>query len=201
MRRHRCVVVDVILGTCQFVYGHWADLASELSPWGQNEFQMILSAEGIYRPEYFAAFTDLLERNLARHAIACVLVSAKRYYFGLGGGSLVYMETVNGPLQTATDHTNGTTEDPEESSATAVELKLFGDPPSCDSIASTKKDGAGGDTPQLAVQSTSTAVLCPGSLAQGGGTEGRHKKMGATIVATVCTGHSNIRDILRLQWV
>ncbi|CDI84831.1 LOC495955 protein, related [Eimeria praecox] len=52
-------------------------------------FSVIFCSEGIYREETFEPLAAIFKRLLHKDGIA--LVASKRYYFGIGGGSLAFM--------------------------------------------------------------------------------------------------------------
>jgi len=78
---------NVNLGASKFVAGPWENL--EL---GALTFDLILSSEGIYKEDSFSPLIRLLERYLAPNGVA--LFAAKRYYFGCGGGTQPFLQSL-----------------------------------------------------------------------------------------------------------
>ena len=69
---------------CRFLSGDWAFAKCEL---GEDRYDLILTAETVYAPDGFADLADIFVRSLKRNSRSRVLLSAKKYYFGLGGGT------------------------------------------------------------------------------------------------------------------
>lgn len=66
-----------------------------LNPHGEPEraYDMILSAETVYAPESIAVLADLLAQ-LLRRPDGVAYVAGKAHYFGVGGGTRVFLEAV-----------------------------------------------------------------------------------------------------------
>lgn len=70
-----------VFESCRFVYGPWGDYSH------LGQFEMVISSETIYNPEYYPAFLQAIRTCGAKVAyIAC-----KNYYFGVGGGAEMFM--------------------------------------------------------------------------------------------------------------
>ena len=74
----------------RYVSGDWTTCSDVL---GKHEFDLILTAETIYEPKSVAPLLDLLEWCLNPNT-GLVLVAAKVYYFGVGGGIAPFEEAV-----------------------------------------------------------------------------------------------------------
>ncbi|PHJ17748.1 chromosome 1 orf- related, partial [Cystoisospora suis] len=63
------------------------------------QFDWIVASECIYRPSNFQTLLDLLRARLKRRT-GKALIAAKRYYFGIGGGSLPFLKFVRDAEET-----------------------------------------------------------------------------------------------------
>ncbi|KAL8272493.1 hypothetical protein Esti_003616 [Eimeria stiedai] len=54
------------------------------------QFDVLFCAEGVYREQTFMPLTKLILNLLSPQGLA--LIASKRYYFGIGGGSLAFMQ-------------------------------------------------------------------------------------------------------------
>lgn len=77
------------LDRARLVFGPWHAGALALFPAGQR-FDLIVTSETLYDAANFIALHRLLEDTLAPGGR--VLVGAKRFYFGVGGGAAAFME-------------------------------------------------------------------------------------------------------------
>jgi hypothetical protein len=66
---------------CRFFYGPWGDY----SHLGQHD--LVLTSETIYNPDYYPSLLQAINTTGAR----LVYVACKNYYFGVGGGSELFM--------------------------------------------------------------------------------------------------------------
>lgn len=70
-----------VFDRCRFFYGPWGDYSH------LGRFEMAISSETIYNPEYYDSFLLAIESCQAKLAyIAC-----KNYYFGVGGGAEIFI--------------------------------------------------------------------------------------------------------------
>eukprot|EP00924_Labyrinthula_sp_SR-Ha-C_P000484 snap_masked-scaffold_27-processed-gene-0.14-mRNA-1 protein AED:0.22 eAED:0.23 QI:0/-1/0/1/-1/1/1/0/284 len=74
---------------CTFVAGDWAHFNEENI---QHKFGLILSSETVYDVSNFASLVKILKHFLKEEGVA--LFSAKRFYFGVGGGSSDFVEYI-----------------------------------------------------------------------------------------------------------
>ncbi|XP_059621837.1 histidine protein methyltransferase 1 homolog [Phlebotomus argentipes] len=72
---------EVSIGKCQFYSGDWGSFTEAT---GDRKFDVILTSETIYNPENNQKVIDLFVGKLRRGGK--VLLAAKTYYFGVGGG-------------------------------------------------------------------------------------------------------------------
>ena len=77
-------------GVDRYVSGDWSTCSDVL---GRHDFDLILTAETIYEPKSVTALLDLLEWCLKPNT-GLVLVAAKVYYFGVGGGVAPFEQAV-----------------------------------------------------------------------------------------------------------
>lgn len=75
--------VELVRRRCRFIAGDWSN-PSLIKAIGKQD--LIISSEGIYRPDSFDPFCSIIDRCMSKHAI----VVAKRFYFGIGGGTLPF---------------------------------------------------------------------------------------------------------------
>lgn len=86
MIRHRPCHQTPKLGQCRFFSGEWSEfcklvLSSE-KPF--EKYDLILTSETIYNPDYYETLHRTLQKLLARKGR--VLLASKAHYFGVGGG-------------------------------------------------------------------------------------------------------------------
>ena len=78
---------------CRFLCGDWSCSKGEL---GENAYDLILTAETLYSPSSYHDLAEIFVNALKQNTRAAVLLSAKKYYFGLGGGTegfIAFVET------------------------------------------------------------------------------------------------------------
>mmetsp|Transcript_6546 Transcript_6546/g.11529 ORF Transcript_6546/g.11529 Transcript_6546/m.11529 type:complete len:275 (-) Transcript_6546:5825-6649(-) len=73
-----------------FVSGDWSSFLDVVD---DKRFDLIITAETIYSVDTFATLHDIFSGCLSSHGV--ILVAAKRYYFGVGGGTTAFSEYVN----------------------------------------------------------------------------------------------------------
>lgn len=73
------------LPRCRFVYGDWSDVAAVVAP---LKFDVLLTAETIYNTDYYPKLCGLILATLVPGGVC--LLAAKRFYFGVGGGTRVF---------------------------------------------------------------------------------------------------------------
>lgn len=76
------------LGRVSFYSGDWSKYA-ELTK-GDEKFDIILTSETIYNPNNYTKLVDVFKRKLKKDGQ--VLLAAKIYYFGVGGGLRTFEE-------------------------------------------------------------------------------------------------------------
>jgi len=87
--------VQVLNSQCGFISGDWENICKN----GIREpvfgvFDLVLTAETIYSPSSYEKLFMLLES--CTHAQSIILVAAKRYYFGVGGGTSSFSTYIEG---------------------------------------------------------------------------------------------------------
>ncbi|ESP01169.1 hypothetical protein LOTGIDRAFT_139771, partial [Lottia gigantea] len=70
---------------CRYIAGDWNTLPTVLI---QTKYDYILSAETIYNPNHYTQLVSAL--NSLLHPQGQILISAKSYYFGVGGGTRLF---------------------------------------------------------------------------------------------------------------
>ncbi|KAJ6653861.1 hypothetical protein lerEdw1_008609 [Lerista edwardsae] len=82
-----------MLSKCKFFSGEWSEFTSLLL---SNEFSakydLILTSETIYNPDYYEALHDVLSRLLETNG--CIYLATKAHYFGCGGGVLLFTKFI-----------------------------------------------------------------------------------------------------------
>ncbi|BHF70336.1 Histidine protein methyltransferase 1 [Sparganum proliferum] len=68
-----------------FYSGDWHDLSGLWRALPDLRFDLILTAETIYRPELYAKLHDVLDVALARHPDSLIIMVNKLNYYGIGG--------------------------------------------------------------------------------------------------------------------
>lgn len=76
------VVLNSVGPKAQCIAGHWQNVSKALDT---RTFDLVLSAETAYSDNNVALLAEVIRRHLAR--LGKALVSTKRFYFGLGGGT------------------------------------------------------------------------------------------------------------------
>lgn len=78
------------LRKCRFFSGEWSEvsqlLVSSNKPF--SRYDIILTSETIYNPDYYPALHDTLSRLLDKNGR--VFLASKVYYFGVGGGTYLF---------------------------------------------------------------------------------------------------------------
>lgn len=77
-----------LIGKCRFLAGDWKDIQSILS----EKYDLILTSETIYNEENYPKLVSLFSKVLEKDGQ--VLIGAKVYYFGVGGGVDSFTEFV-----------------------------------------------------------------------------------------------------------
>lgn len=72
----------------KFVFGDWGDVEALLVRTGET-FDVVLTSETIYSPASHAKLASLLLRALRPGGVC--LLAAKRFYFGVGGGTRAFL--------------------------------------------------------------------------------------------------------------
>ncbi|KAK3797678.1 hypothetical protein RRG08_054697 [Elysia crispata] len=76
---------------CRYLSGDWSSL-SQLLQKEKQIYDVILTAETIYSPENYSSLHDVFHTSLSANGV--VVVAAKVYYFGVGGGTDGFIEYV-----------------------------------------------------------------------------------------------------------
>ncbi|KFO83132.1 Histidine protein methyltransferase 1, partial [Buceros rhinoceros silvestris] len=78
------------LRKCRFFSGEWSEvsrlLLSSNKPF--SRYDIILTSETIYNPDYYSALHDMLSQLLDKNGR--VFLASKVYYFGVGGGTYLF---------------------------------------------------------------------------------------------------------------
>lgn len=82
---------DFIINNCELISGDWrATNFQSLLCLDMNKPNLVLASEVLYNPDYYAALGNLLFFLLSpKNSLA--LISTKRYYFGVGGGTQAFL--------------------------------------------------------------------------------------------------------------
>ncbi|GAB0091556.1 histidine protein methyltransferase 1 homolog [Sergentomyia squamirostris] len=83
----------VSIDKCQFYSGDWKSFTTDVD----TEFDLILTSETIYNPANNQKLIDLFVRKLKKNG--SVILAAKTYYFGVGGGLRQFEELLSGRMQ------------------------------------------------------------------------------------------------------
>ncbi|NXS18553.1 MET18 methyltransferase, partial [Mystacornis crossleyi] len=79
-----------MLNRCRFFSGEWSQvtqlLLSSNKPF--SKYDIILTSETIYNPDYYSALHDALAQLLDKNG--CVYLASKVHYFGVGGGIYLF---------------------------------------------------------------------------------------------------------------
>ncbi|XP_019386373.1 PREDICTED: histidine protein methyltransferase 1 homolog [Crocodylus porosus] len=75
-----------LLSKCKFFSGEWSEFSRLLSSDRKliSNYDIILTSETIYNPDYYSALHDTLSKLLSKNG--CVYLASKAHYFGVGGG-------------------------------------------------------------------------------------------------------------------
>ncbi|XP_032302310.1 histidine protein methyltransferase 1 homolog [Coturnix japonica] len=78
------------LSKCRFFSGGWAEVSQLLSSSSKPciKYDLILTSETIYNPDYYGALHDTLAQLLAKDGR--VYLASKVHYFGVGGGTYLF---------------------------------------------------------------------------------------------------------------
>lgn len=79
------------LKCCSFVSGDWSEFKHLVDP-RVSQFDLIITAETVYNVAHFETLHSIFETYLAEQGM--VIIAAKRFYFGVGGGSHAFKEFV-----------------------------------------------------------------------------------------------------------
>lgn len=85
-------VENYIQSACQFMAGDWS-LIEKLIVNNGLKYDLILSCETIYNSDNYSKLLKVIENSLATDGK--VLIAAKSYYFGVGGGVDQFVHFVN----------------------------------------------------------------------------------------------------------
>ncbi|KAM9283310.1 histidine protein methyltransferase 1 homolog [Morus bassanus] len=82
-------VADV-LAKCRFFSGEWSEVSQLLLSGNKpfSKYDVILTSETIYNPDYYGALHDTLAQLLDKNGR--VYLAGKAYYFGVGGGIYLF---------------------------------------------------------------------------------------------------------------
>ncbi len=84
-------IVDYIKSKCMLLSGNWEESDLYLQK-KDLKYDLILSSETIYNPDYYKALHTLVFNSLKRDGIA--LLANKSYYFGVGGSTKGFLDFV-----------------------------------------------------------------------------------------------------------
>ncbi|KFQ75261.1 Histidine protein methyltransferase 1, partial [Phoenicopterus ruber ruber] len=75
-----------VLTKCRFFSGEWSEVSQLLLSSNKpfSKYDVILTSETIYNPDYYSALHDTLAQLLDKNG--CVYLASKAHYFGVGGG-------------------------------------------------------------------------------------------------------------------
>ncbi|XP_044295345.1 histidine protein methyltransferase 1 homolog [Varanus komodoensis] len=83
-----------LFSKCRFFSGEWSEF-NKLHLNSKNslaKYDVILTSETIYNPDYYEALHDTLSNLLGING--CVYLASKAYYFGCGGGVLLFTKFI-----------------------------------------------------------------------------------------------------------
>uniref|UniRef100_A0A8C3JNR2 protein-histidine N-methyltransferase n=1 Tax=Calidris pygmaea TaxID=425635 RepID=A0A8C3JNR2_9CHAR len=82
------------LTKCRFFSGEWSEVSRLLSSSNKpfSKYDIILTSETIYNPDYYAALHDTLAQLLDKNGR--VYLASKAHYFGVGGGIYLFEKFV-----------------------------------------------------------------------------------------------------------
>ncbi|NWS75800.1 MET18 methyltransferase, partial [Crotophaga sulcirostris] len=83
-----------VLRKCRFFSGGWPEVCQLLlnSSKPFSKYDVILTSETVYNPDYYSALHDVLAALLAKNG--CVYLASKAHYFGVGGGIYLFEKFV-----------------------------------------------------------------------------------------------------------
>ncbi|NXJ95162.1 MET18 methyltransferase, partial [Corythaixoides concolor] len=89
-RPKKAACLPAALSRCRFFSGEWSEvsqlLLSSHKPF--SKYDVILTSETIYNPDYYSALHDTLAQLLDKHGR--VYLASKAHYFGVGGGIYLF---------------------------------------------------------------------------------------------------------------
>ncbi|NWW62402.1 MET18 methyltransferase, partial [Ifrita kowaldi] len=79
-----------MLNRCRFFSGEWSQVSQLLLSSNKpfSKYDIILTSETIYNPDYYSALHDTLAELLDKNG--CVYLASKVHYFGVGGGIYLF---------------------------------------------------------------------------------------------------------------
>ncbi|NXB98592.1 MET18 methyltransferase, partial [Orthonyx spaldingii] len=79
-----------VLSKCRFFSGEWSQVSQLLLSSNKpfSKYDIILTSETIYNPDYYSALHDTLAQLLDKNG--CVYLASKVHYFGVGGGIYLF---------------------------------------------------------------------------------------------------------------
>ncbi|NXB20449.1 MET18 methyltransferase, partial [Rhagologus leucostigma] len=79
-----------VLNRCRFFSGEWSQVSQLLLSSNKpfSKYDIILTSETIYNPDYYSALHDTLAQLLDKNG--CVYLASKVHYFGVGGGIYLF---------------------------------------------------------------------------------------------------------------
>ncbi|NXM47306.1 MET18 methyltransferase, partial [Gymnorhina tibicen] len=79
-----------MLNRCRFFSGEWSQVSQLLLSSNKpfSKYDIILTSETIYNPDYYSALHDTLAQLLDKNG--CVYLASKVHYFGVGGGVYLF---------------------------------------------------------------------------------------------------------------
>ncbi|XP_010407660.1 histidine protein methyltransferase 1 homolog [Corvus cornix cornix] len=79
-----------VLNRCRFFSGEWSQVSQLLLSSNKpfSKYDIILTSETIYNPDYYSALHDTLAELLDKNG--CVYLASKVHYFGVGGGIYLF---------------------------------------------------------------------------------------------------------------
>lgn len=84
--------ISKYLSNFVYLYGDWSDVCQELVQ-DQVKFQLIVTSETIYSEANYSKLLAIFTRCLAQPD-GQVLVASKSHYFGVGGGTFMFIDFV-----------------------------------------------------------------------------------------------------------
>ncbi|NWS18315.1 MET18 methyltransferase, partial [Pachyramphus minor] len=83
-----------VLSKCRFFSGEWSEVSQLLLSSNKPflKYDIILTSETIYNPNYYSALHDTLAQLL--HKNGCVYLASKVHYFGVGGGIYLFQKFI-----------------------------------------------------------------------------------------------------------